>query len=183
MLPLQSSRVRIAVVGAVLLSIACEAPRTVEPEAREPAVIAVQGAGQPVTTHSLVPFTFTSSCPQGFDLVNAGTADITETIYFDQSGAPRKTRTQFIIRATSVNSVTGKTLRNDSQFVIFFDVLTGEISTVGGSFHFIEPGRGIVVRDAGKITFDAAGNVTFEAGTHDFTNGDSTGPICEALAG
>lgn len=128
------------------------------------------------------PFTFTSPCPQGFMLINAGVAHTRQITFFDRSGVPTNTQVHFIIVATSVNSVSGKTLRNNSQFTIYTDLVTWVTTIIGGTMHITDNGKGILVRDAGRISFDANGAVIFEAGLHDFTNGDSVALRCEALA-
>ena len=153
-----------AVVVATVIA-ACDGEHLATPS--EPVVLAAYAAAPtraPLITDFVVPFTFTSACPQGFTLINSGTADIHQVIFFDAQGAPVRTHAHFILRATSVNATTGKKLRNWSQFTIFEALVAGTTSLIGGQMHITEP-AGIIVQDAGKITFDAAGNVIFEAGT------------------
>lgn len=136
----------------------------------------------PLTETISVPFTFADLCPQGFTLVNSGRADIRQTIFFDRLGTPARTQAHFHLRATIMNASTGKSLRNNADFTVFTDLVTGVTEVAGKTMILTDRGKGIIVQDAGKITFDADGNVIFEAGAHDLQNGDAPSLQCENLA-
>jgi hypothetical protein len=57
----------------------------------------------------------------------------------------------------------------------------GTVSLVGLRFRVTFPGLGVVLVDAGKIVFDANGNLVFEAGPHQVVNEDFT-EFCAAFA-
>jgi hypothetical protein len=52
----------------------------------------------------------------------------------------------------------------------------------GEVFNFVIPGQGTVALDAGRYMFDSEGNLTFEAGHHQFLDGDLQ-ELCQALSG
>jgi hypothetical protein len=57
----------------------------------------------------------------------------------------------------------------------------GQTASVGMRFRVAFPGLGVVLLDAGRIVFDADGNVVFEAGPHQVFNEDFT-EFCAAFA-
>ena len=52
---------------------------------------------------------------------------------------------------------------------------------IGEAFAITVPGQGVAVLGAGKLVFDAEGNVIFEAGPHQVLHGDFVTLICAAL--
>ena len=52
---------------------------------------------------------------------------------------------------------------------------------LGLNFHLSLPSGGTVLIDAGKLHFDNEGNLVFEAGNHQFEDGDF-GALCAALS-
>ena len=63
------------------------------------------------------------------------------------------------------------------------DLVTGANSTVG-QIHDQVPFGGVVIHDSGRLSFDANGNLTFEAGLHQGFNGDPAAiqEFCAALS-
>jgi hypothetical protein len=160
----------------------CSQDWPMSPPATAPRSEMLTGSSRaPLTETISVPFTFADPCPQGFTLVNSGRADIRQTIFFDRLGTPVRTQAHFHLRATIMNTSTGKSLRNNADFTVF-DLVTGVTEVVGKAMILTDRGKGIIVQDAGKITFDAEGNVIFEAGVHDLQNGDAPSLQCENLA-
>lgn len=64
---------------------------------------------------------------------------------------------------------------------IFIDLIEGTETDVGLVFRVFLPGGGTVIADVGRLVFDAAGNVAFEAGPHPALHGDFAG-LCAALS-
>jgi hypothetical protein len=104
------------------------------------------------------------------------------TTFFDPSGTPVKLQIQISVQGTATNLQTGKTVKDDEHPVVVIDFRTGTETVNGGPAHVTAPGEGIIIQDTGRITFDAEGNVTFEAGPH---NQADLGPLeayCSALS-
>jgi hypothetical protein len=100
---------------------------------------------------------------------------------FDANG--EAVRTQITIKATAwfTNEDTGFSVMDRDSFPVTIDERTGSVTVVGISFHINIPGEGIVVLQAGRVTFDADGSITFLAGPHDqyATDGQA---LCDALS-
>ena len=118
----------------------------------------------------------------GFDVRVAGVEDVRVITFFDDGGNPVSVQIYDFAIATLTNSVTGVSARFAGQDQIFVDLLKGTESFVGLVIRINIPGQGVLVVDAGKVTFDADGNVTFEGGPHDFLHGGEA-VICAALSG
>jgi hypothetical protein len=96
-----------------------------------------------------------------------------ETVYFDEQGRPVRVRVIAEMRGSVTNSVTGKAVALRGQIQVVIDVTVGSTTFVGPVFMANDPGAGSVIRDTGRVVFDADGNIVFEAGPHDAidTNG------------
>jgi len=106
--------------------------------------------------------------------------DARVTTFFDQAGNPVRAQVYINFDGILTNSVTGLTLRDPGYFTILVDLQEGTEARVGIFYAITVPGEGVAVLDAGKVVFDAEGNVIFEGGPHQFVDG---GPalICAAL--
>jgi hypothetical protein len=80
------------------------------------------------------------------------------------------------------NSVTGKTIADNANYTIVFDLESGTQSFHGVGYRWVIPGEGVVVLDAGPFAVDAGGNVIFmsaEQGHDWLTQGGAV--LCAAL--
>jgi hypothetical protein len=79
---------------------------------------------------------------------------------------------------TLTNSVTGKAYSNNYDYnTIVHPPLA---SYVGSIYQITIPGAGATLLETGRIVLDRDGNVYFEAGPHQFYDGDSAA-LCAAL--
>jgi hypothetical protein len=103
-----------------------------------------------------------------------------ETAYFDKQGSLLRVHVEAAMRGSVTNSVSGKTVALRGHISIDIDPVTGAAKWAGPVFMGNEPGAGSVIKDTGRIVFDANGSITFEAGPHDVidTNG---GVFCTAV--
>ena len=102
------------------------------------------------------------------------------TTFFDQAGNPVSVQVHVHYDGTFTNSITGLTLRDPARLTITVDLQDGTQTDAGLAFGITVPGEGIAVLDAGKIVFDADGNVLFVGGPHQFLEGGEA-LICAAL--
>ncbi len=106
----------------------------------------------------------------------------TDIITYDRDGAPLVDNFHLLGVVTSTNVETGTTvdIREDVEGRFDFpDLIGGEVAGINGSARL--DGGGIINIQVGRLVFDAAGNVTFEAGMHDPSVYDAA--LCEALTG
>jgi hypothetical protein len=102
------------------------------------------------------------------------------TTFFDQAGNPVSVQVHMHYDGTFTNSITGLTLRDPARLTITVDLQDGTVTEAGLFYGITVPGQGIAVLDAGKIVFDADGNVLFVGGPHQFLEGGEA-LICAAL--
>jgi hypothetical protein len=173
----------LAGISGLLLGLtACDGRESTAPSAAETPAPQFASSRKPLIQDFTAPFEFTLGCPQGFTLINAGIAEVHQITFYDAQGEPARTQAHFRLRGTLTNSVSGASLPNRASFTVFTNLVTGVTTVTGAPFHLTAPGRGIVVQDAGRITFDAEGNVVFEAGRHDLIDADFEAAACEALS-
>jgi hypothetical protein len=78
-------------------------------------------------------------------------------------------------------------LQGGNWIVTFTLTTPGDLSTAvtaaitGDQSRVKLPGDGVILQDAGRLTYDPNGDLTFEAGNHMLTDGD-TARVCAALA-
>lgn len=82
------------------------------------------------------------------------------------------------VRITFINAQTGQSLTSVQTGLILYQVDGAFAAGVTAHFHI--PGDGVVMLDAGKFAFDADGNLIFEAGPHDYIDGNWQS-LCDAL--
>jgi hypothetical protein len=83
---------------------------------------------------------------------------------------------------TFVNSETGASISGRFANSVLIDFTTGLGASSGIVFKLIVPGMGPVFMDIGRVISNRDGSiVTFEAGPHQFTDGDFAA-VCRALA-
>jgi hypothetical protein len=146
------------------------------------------GAARPV--RETIPldnsFLDTESCdPYGFDpeidlqVSFVGQARIVR--FFDRQGNLTRVHVHGSDVATVTNPANGKTAQGVDRWLEIDNRRTGEYTIVGLYYHLNFPGAGIVLLEAGRITFDAEGNVVHLSGPHDVFEGNF-GALCHALA-
>lgn len=138
-------------------------------------------AQRPVTETFSDAGTSTIDCG-GFQVLARYIVNVRTTTFFDQRDQPASAQIHMYLDGTLTNQTTGLTLRDPWHNTTFVDLTTGESTVTGLLFGITVPGRGVAVLDAGKLVFDAAGNVTFEGGPHQLLR-EGEALICAALAG
>jgi hypothetical protein len=117
-----------------------------------------------------------------FDVLTDFVADFAVITYFDSAGNPDYSRVHFAFHDFYYNSKTGEGFAETESGNILVDLPSGnEVTAAGLSYRVTVPGEGQVLLQAGRLVFDEAGNVVFEAGPHQVLSGD-TDKLCEALA-
>lgn len=106
---------------------------------------------------------------------------MTITTFFDEEANPTRVTFHLPFHGTLTNEATGESVSADQVLQETVDLDEGTDTFVGLRFRVTFPGLGVVLLDAGKIVFDADGNVTFEAGPHQVFNEDFTA-FCAAFA-
>jgi hypothetical protein len=116
-----------------------------------------------------------------FEITIVGTADIAETIFFDQEGNPVKAQGLVKSEVTVTNVSTGESLIDRAASPFKVDFRTGIVVSAG---KFLNIKDGIRFRDVGRFVFDAnTGEILFEsASPHDQGLGDREPLLCQALA-
>jgi len=108
-----------------------------------------------------------------------GVLDVVQ--FFDRRGNLSRVHVHGSDVATVTNPANGRTTTGRDHWLEVDNVRRGEYTIVGLYYHLTFPGAGIVLHEAGTITFDSDGNVVHLAGPHDVFEGDFSA-LCEALA-
>jgi hypothetical protein len=126
----------------------------------------------------------------GYDVLIEGTGTDTFTVFLDDAGEI----TRVIWRAryphdTLTNTVTGKSIVVRGMFQEFIERIPGTdefTKEITGFRYFVnEPGRGVTIRDVGRITYGDLENtiLLWQAGKHDLALNAAIEPtFCAALA-
>ena len=137
------------------------------------------------TFHDEGSFAFAGPCPNGVTLVATFTEDVRVTTFFDEAGDPVREQIKVDFVGVVTNPATGESAENPSHHTIIVDLVEGTVTEVGLVFKATVPGEGAVILDLGRVVFDAAGDVIFEAGPHDVLNTAGPHPVralyCAAL--
>jgi len=106
---------------------------------------------------------------------------ISELTYYNKAGVAVKG----VVHANFYGTITnadGETFRDHSVFTETYDLVKGTTTVSGPSYHYIVKGKGQVFAEVGhKITVDATGVVSFQAGQDDYEATGMEG-ICAALS-
>jgi hypothetical protein len=121
-------------------------------------------------------FVDNSTC--SFPITDRENVTGTETDYFDGQG--NMVTVRFHLTIIGTDSAKGVSLQDDSRHDSVFDIEAGTDTDVGLTAWVRLPDGGVILRGAGKVVFDADGNVLFEAGPHPFLHGD-TAAYCAAF--
>jgi hypothetical protein len=133
--------------------------------------LAVPAAAQPPARQTVIDsgtFVVFPGCPGGYDVVIAWNNTIRMTTFYDAAGQVVRVVSHVDGNGTISNSVTGYTLEGGSPTVETTwmrpqnpGLDSGDKVIVGLYFKNTVPGEGIVLLDAGRVVFDAAGNPTW----------------------
>jgi hypothetical protein len=169
--PMKKAAVVVAVASTVAL-LASAATASAETTTNEKAV--------------LIPYAFTVDCsPYEFAFSNIVQGVETDRLhtFYDAGGHPVKIVDQGGFVETDTNSVTGKTLSFSQDWIVTFDLIAGTRTVAGKAFLMTDPRSGVVIRDTGRVVFDAPEHVVFESGpNHEVLHGDLDQLACTALA-
>jgi hypothetical protein len=116
-----------------------------------------------------------------FDVLTDFVADFAVITYFDSAGNLDYSRVHFAFHDFFYNSESGEGFAETNTGTTVSDASGAELTSSGLSYHVTVPGEGVVLLQAGRLEFDAAGEVVFVAGPHQVLSGD-TEMLCEALA-
>jgi hypothetical protein len=117
-----------------------------------------------------------------FDVLTDYVLDLQIITFYDSAGNADYQRVQYTVHDFYYNSVTGEGFAETESGHSLVDLPSeDEVTAQGLSYRVTVPGGGVVLLQAGRLVFDEAGNVVFEAGPHQVLSGD-TDKLCEALA-
>ena len=120
---------------------------------------------------------------KGFTILDEYVLDYTLRQFFDRDGNLIKMEETVSGTDTFINSRTGKAIAAPFHNNVLIDPETGFGANAGVIFKVTVPGAGAVFLDVGRIVTNQAGTeITFEAGPHQFFDGNLDG-LCAALAG
>ena len=120
-----------------------------------------------------------ADCGDGVLLTETFTEVHTFTTFFDASGNPVRVQTHENFDGVITNSASGNTYRDPGHWTIVEDLVNGTGTLHGEFYAIVAPGLGMIIQDTGRITFDADGNVIFQAGPHEVLTG--TADFCSIL--
>lgn len=109
------------------------------------------------------------SCP-GFGVANEGDINRTVFTFTDDAGTPIRRVLHVHFTATLTNTVTGKSIPDEGNFIVTTDLTTGTTTVVGGIRLDTVAGLGLILAQAGRYVIDPHGDVVFIAGQQDFLN-------------
>jgi hypothetical protein len=112
--------------------------------------------------------------PTRFEWVGVGYG----TVFFNHDGDPIRQIDRIRETLTVTNTTTGASVRGRDAYQLIGVAET--LSRVGVWFHLSAPGRGVILRDVGRIVV-SGDELTFLAGTHQWLRGD-VDALCGALA-
>ena len=117
-----------------------------------------------------------------FQVLDVYELNFTVKQFFDEEGNLVKIVEQVWGTDTFTNSVTGKAYPMDfhNNTIVDFSTTPPRAANMGVIFRLIVPGAGAVFLDVGRIVLDRQGNVYFQAGPHQFFDGD-VDCLCAAM--
>ena len=120
---------------------------------------------------------------KGFTILDEYVLDYTLRQFFDQDGNLVKMEETVSGTDTFINSKTGKVIAVPFHNNVLIDPQTRFGANAGVIFKVTVPGAGAVFLDVGRLVTNQAGTeITFEAGPHQFFDGELSG-LCAALTG
>jgi hypothetical protein len=148
-----------------------------------PAIFAAAAAADPPTIvqesyHRSIPDFI--SCP-GFTVEVNSDVNRTDFTFTDSAGTPIRRVLHVHFTGALTNNTTGKSIPDEGNFIVTIDLTTGTTTTVGGVRLDTVPGLGLILAQAGRIEFDAQGNIMFIAGQQDYATKNFTN-FCAYMA-
>jgi hypothetical protein len=119
-------------------------------------------AAQPIVSDEHFDVEFLYDCGS-FVLIERATVVRRTTVFVDAAGNPVRALSHEDFVGVFINPDTGETFRDIAHTSAVFDNATGEFTITGSFTNLTVPGEGTVLRGVGRITFDASGQVVFEA--------------------
>ncbi len=161
-------------ISSVLLSFAFAAPALAVPPTTE------------VTEVELGDFASVNTELCGFPIAFDESGSFKVKTFYDAEGNPvRSILTNFNQRYSATATANGKTLSTNYPLTIHTSFVGGEEDLrleLGLRNAYTVPGAGVVLLDAGRVIIDqATGDVLFEAGQHQFLEGDAEA-FCDYFA-
>jgi hypothetical protein len=101
------------------------------------------------------------TCPQGFDLLFDGEADLRDVVYIDAAGTQTREAFSAHWKGILYNSLTGKSIDDSGSLIQTTDLATGVTSFSAVFRHDTVPHLGLVLLDSGHGIFDSLGNPLF----------------------
>jgi hypothetical protein len=126
-------------------------------------------------------------CAGPFEILVTDTGKVTFELRYSSAGLALEGTFHQNSEGTFINSVTGKTIGNDSHSSTTYDFATpGDpttaTATITGVLGIATGQRiGLVAHDVGKIVFAPSGNILFEGGPHNSI--DNTPAFVQAICG
>jgi hypothetical protein len=149
--------VSVLAILAMLLSFANVSPALAARPTTE--VVVIENSSSVNTALCGFPITFTEN----------GTFKV--TTYYDSAGNPVKSiLTNYNVRYTQTATANGKTLLTNFPAVYITSFPSGDFVQLGLRAAYTVPG--VILLDAGRISFAPDGTVVFEAGQHQLFDGD-----------
>lgn len=120
--------------------------------------------------------------------INCGTFTLHDTMHservqittsFDGEGNPIRVMIHGTFHGVLTKS-TGESFTDHAALNNTIDLPTGQLAGTGLVFRYIRSGEGVIYAEIGRKVFDADGNVIFNAGPDDFTQGGFAA-LCDAL--
>ena len=115
----------------------------------------------------------------GFDVIENASTTARVTTFYDNAGNPVRVQVQVKYQGTLTNSVTGKIVVDGPDAFLVVHDLDGSSSSRGLLYSINILGEGVVVLDAGTITFYSDGSVVVRGPHQVYAEG--FGVLCGAL--
>ena len=118
----------------------------------------------------------------GFQVLDVYELNYITRRFFDEEGNLVKIVEQVWGTDTFINSVTGTAYPMDfhNNVVVDFSTTPPQGANMGVIYRLTVPGAGAVFLDVGRIVLDRQGNVYFQAGPHQFFDGEVEA-LCAAM--
>jgi hypothetical protein len=142
------------------------------------AVPATAVAVEPTRETVHVTSTARTPCPSGVTLIGLFSVTREITTFYDNDGNPVRQLWVASFEGTTTNPLTGLSLPNSGVRVFHRDLITGELFTTGTNVVTKLPDGGVAIGGAGRLVFDAAGNLIEHDGPD---TAEERAQLCTAL--
>ena len=110
----------------------------------------------------------------GFSILRDQTGQGVDAVYGDGSE-------RLDIQEVDVWTANGKSITERDAFSVYIAV-DGSVTVSGANYHAIQPGTGLVVIDAGRVAWNADGDIVVLDGPHPVVLDGRAATFCAALA-